>query len=93
MANNKCSMCGASIKDNARECEYCGTKVTNDTNTNNNTSDTQASYYIRETFSGAKKTISNLKFNTGIFVLLLIFMPPIAIIYLFICMSNGNNTK
>ena len=99
----KCSMCGASLKMDAKECEYCGTNVYEE----------EKDKYIRENYQNSQytssydamsdeekitTTVSNFKkkksFNLVLFMILFMFATPFAIIYLIVTASDStNNTK
>ena len=94
----KCSMCGASLKLDAKECEYCGTNVYDDdkdkyvkenyvnsqyTETNTNSNiDEEKIQRIEARLRMARSTFRPKRFNGFLFFILFIFVPPFAIIYL-----------
>ena len=99
----KCPMCGASLKNNDIECQYCGTDVSTDTK-----STTSANYTYSETSTTFDNTNQgqpnqttytrsynrNKPFNIGLFIFLMIFFSPLAIIYVILyCMGGSNNHR
>ena len=84
----KCPMCGASLKAGDVQCQYCGTDVTTKTSTTQTTatySETDTTFDSTEasttntTFTRPKS--SQKPFNLGLFIILFIFVPYVAIIY------------
>lgn len=105
----KCSMCGASLKIDAKECEYCGTNIyeaekdkyvkenyTTD-NSNTNTTDDLANT-LNEMQENLSKHFSRYKnprkpFNLLLFLILFFIMPPFAIIYITYFFVVNSNTN
>ena len=93
----KCPMCGASLKLDAKECEYCGTNVYEDEKDKyvkeNYTTDSSSSNNANADFDSLKdlhekltSSMSQLRpkksFNIVLFIVLFFVMPPFAIFYL-----------
>lgn len=107
----KCSMCGASLKLDAKECEYCGTNVYEDdkdkyikenyvnsqyTNTSQSSNvDEEKIQQIEARIRTAASRYRPKRFNTLLFIILFVFMPPFAFIYLIAtCYANpGSRNK
>ena len=103
----KCSMCGASLKMDAKECEYCGTNVYEEEKDKYIRENYQNSQYTSsyDTMSDEEKikqleekittTVSNFKkkksFNLVLFMILFMFATPFAIIYLIVTASDSTN--
>ena len=90
--NNKCSMCGASIRPSDESCKYCGARAPreyNDVHVHDNSCPEEATYTKAGSNSNCKSNaFTGMKFNVPIFVVLMLFAPIIAIIYAIICSAS-----
>ena len=101
MEANKCPNCGASINnetDRITTCKYCGGTIINEAATvekpEPQKTQQPSSFYTNinpETQHPIHKI--KLKFNGLIFLMLLIFMWPLAFLYLFICKAEEKENK
>ena len=102
MEVNKCPNCGASLGAAGEEytttCPYCGSTLFNK-DRKPKEPEPKPNNELGALFSDAKpdfsETTSKIKFNFLVFLILLIFMWPIAIVYAVICKiaKNVNNDK
>lgn len=89
MANiNYCPNCGAQLFDDIIKCEYCGHDIKRK---KNKTTSQKLDDGFKDLGDSANNLVNDLTkkdFNVVIFVLLLIFAWPVAIIYLIIMQNN-----
>ncbi|MCR4698313.1 MAG: zinc ribbon domain-containing protein [Bacilli bacterium] len=95
MANFECPNCGNIVPESDRCCKYCGTANPNFSNPKkgfNNITSTLNSTFRSSNNSSSSSSASSAKskkqFSVGIFVLLLIFFWPAAIIYLLVTTAS-----
>lgn len=86
--NNECPNCGATINDSQKCCKYCGTE--------------NANFKALKDFQPVKSDLENVvkksanqvkkaNINIFVFILLLIFCWPIALVYLFVKLAKTAN--
>ena len=102
MEANKCPNCGASINnesDRITTCTYCGGTIINDAVDKTIKKEepikpqTSSSYTSIQPEHPGSAINLKLKFKVPVFVLLLFFMWPVALIYLFICKAQEKEDK
>ncbi len=90
MQSKRCPNCGATTtitNENICKCSYCGSVLESNDSTSNY-SGTMESYEKKDI-----KPFQKLQFNAALFVILLIFCWPIAVIYALIASKPDNNKK
>ena len=90
MKDYECPGCGNIVPDTDKCCKYCGSNNPNYVKPISKIifGDSSSSSSSSNTSSSANEVLSKKKFSVGIFILLLIFCWPGAIIYLIFCYSK-----